>query len=136
MSAAHVLHNNLGGVGPDEGEPILRIANVGSLQRGSEKQQFDVIFTPTDPYSAPHGYKNNGRTGDFAMLSVQEGTYTTFRASFVDSETSAPVSVPRVSMVVADLDSGSDKLECREVVRLHKNPATFDGYYTGERAQR
>ena len=99
MESARVLQNNLGGIGPDAGEPILRISKVGRFEAGGAVREFDVVYSSIGPYSAPHGYKNNGVRGEFAVLSVQEGTYATIRASFVDSKTGSPLAVPSLSLV-------------------------------------
>ena len=130
VSKAKVVHNNLGGIGPDTGGETVRISGMGTLStEGSDPIGFDIVLTALSPYSAPNGGEENGISGNFGAISIGYGTFTRFRASFINSETDAPVTIPSLSVGFLDMDHGGHG-DCTEVVRIIRDTDTFDGYWT------
>ena len=91
---AYLLHNNLGGSGPDTAaaDQTIRFVNVGRVYApgGSSASHFDIELSAESSYT-PHNASLNGfKNGRFAQVNLQAGTRVTLRATLRSSCASAP----------------------------------------------
>ena len=91
---AYLLHNNLGGHGPDTGvsNQTMRFVNVGRVfaPGSSVAIHFDIELSAESSYT-PHNASLNGfKNGRFAQVNLQAGTSVTLRATLRQSCSSAP----------------------------------------------
>ena len=75
-----VLTDNLGGVGPSTGDPVIRYGGVGQ----ANGTPFDLVVQVEkgSSYSTPLG-NDNGAYGPFGQLNIGAGTRSKLRFSFV-----------------------------------------------------
>ena len=73
------MHSNLGGSGPDAGDPTIRYANVGATTIfGVGTLRFDLLVSATSSY-APYDASLNGLSGRFARINFAANTQTDLR---------------------------------------------------------
>lgn len=104
-----VLHSNLGGAGPDEGDETLEYGNVSVVNGKS----VNMVVTAGDDYVAYNSEHNGLAAGGFGRVNVQVNTSATLNFQFVDGETGEEVQMPALYFTVFDLDQGMDH-ESRE----------------------
>jgi len=80
------LHNNLGGVGPDSGEEGIRYGAVTKVN----DRTVDLIVNAMGPYQK-YDPAVNGVNGLLGKINLYHERNVDLKFSFVDAETSAPV---------------------------------------------
>jgi len=104
-------HNNLGGVGPDEGkEGIYLLATLMRTGSGHDNQTVEIQIHATSPYTppAPGWAKLNGIDGHFARINIKHGTNVSFEISAHNLSSEEIISLPKAGMSFFDLDTGVD----------------------------
>jgi len=93
LQYAYILHNNLGGMGPDDPStpPSMRFVNVGTIYHPTAGAiHFDVELTNQSSYT-PHDASLNGLTnGRFARVNLACEHSVALRATLVRSCALAP----------------------------------------------
>jgi len=97
-----VKHSNLGGLGPDSGDPVLQYRNIFP----TESTKIDLVVSDASGTYAASKPKMNGIIDDLGRIAVKSGSSVTLQFSFVDSEDSSPVDVSQLAFSVFDLDTG------------------------------
>ena len=89
---AYLLHNNLGGLGPDtsSSNKTMRFVNVGSVLGSSGMIHFDIELSAESSYTAYDSSLNGFKNGRFAQVNLQAGTSVMLRATLRRSCASAP----------------------------------------------
>ena len=115
------LYNNLGGEGPNVGDPEeMRFRGAGSYL-GSP---IDIVITTSSPYERVTNYITaQGCFGQFGAIQVRRSQQVGFDVSFVDQVSGNPVTLPGFYWTFFDID-GQD--EWREGVRV----SGFESYTT------
>jgi len=104
LSGSTVLHSNLGGHGPDSGEPNLRYGAAGYL----DGAPFDLLVEVAEghEYLDPHEDENgHGASGGFAKINLAFGSSTKLRFSFVWPDTTDEVPLQQVKFNIYDFDT-------------------------------
>jgi len=110
FAGTSVLHNNLGGWGPDSGVEELRLGGTPSAGTSSTGEPFDIVITTDQPdYKGANLPTKNGLWGpDFGVIytvAVEDaGVETNFKFSFVKPGTNTPVTLSEIHMTVFDID--------------------------------
>ena len=123
-----VLHNNLGGIGPNFGEEHIRHGPVGALYDISgDKTYIDVKISATTSYESSNGAEVNGVKNQFGIINVDYGSRTSFRFDFLLQGTNTSVTLPDFKMNLMEMSTGNDVPECAEVVgiNLDANSASY-----------
>lgn len=123
ISQSTILHNNLGGVGPDDAPENIRYGGAGEL----DGVPFDLLVETIADYRAKNGKKNNGKYGDFGQINIGYGSRTKLRFSFVEPGTTNQVILPQISFVVYDFDTATKYGDCNEMVAFDSVDQPF-GY--------
>jgi len=118
---ARLMHQNLGGQGPDSGVQNTRFGNVGTY----DGRPFDLIITAMTPFVAGKSPPNPSLSGKFGEINIRAGTSTDFRFSFEDSESSASVRLDKFEFSFFGISSGGPTDE-RLILK------DFDEYFTDE----
>jgi len=110
FSRATVLHNNLGGQGPDTGANNLRIGNAGTWNF----KMFDIVVTSPPTYRSGRAAENGLRSDspgfeNFMWVGIETGllcagSYCKFNFQFLDSGTDEPMMLPEVHITAFDID--------------------------------
>ena len=119
VSASMVLHNNLGGLGPDAGAPNLRYGTVGVVNG----RPFDLLVEVVGDhgYTSPNGHRANGASGAFGQVDVGYGSRTKLRFSFLWPDSMDEVSLQQVRWNIYDVASGDREFaHCKEMVMVDK----------------
>ena len=91
---AYLLHNNLGGQGPDMDarNQTMRFVNVGRVfaPGSSIATHFDIELSAESNYTAHNASLNGFKNGRFAQVNLQAGSSVTLRATLRRSCASAP----------------------------------------------
>ena len=110
MNLSNIVHNNLGGHGPDGGAAEMRYQNIFPLTGAS----VDLVVRAVSPYH-PKNTDNNGLEGTIGAISFRGGMSTTFTFSFSDSYNhSKPVTIGQLYFSYFDIDG--DKKGLKEEV--------------------
>mmetsp|Transcript_25832 Transcript_25832/g.57015 ORF Transcript_25832/g.57015 Transcript_25832/m.57015 type:complete len:309 (+) Transcript_25832:79-1005(+) len=120
----NVVHNNLGGVGPDGGEPTLVMANVTTTADG---KLVDMIITASRNYVG-NPRRNGVKGGVFGVINMISGISSDFHFALVDAETGDPVVMEKFYLTFFDLDAGRRK--SRESVTLSNFASYWVPKYT------
>jgi len=105
FTSSTVEYNNLGGVGPNTGDPEeVRISGGGQTSSGVP---FDLVVTTVGAYTAQNP-ANTDIKGGFFKINIKCDTSATFKFSFVVPGTNTPVTVSEVHMAMFDLDGSTD----------------------------
>jgi hypothetical protein len=94
FSTSTVIHSNLGGKGPDDGEESLVYQNVAR----KDGKSVDLVVTTIGDGYMPRAPEKNGvrgtqEAGQFGLVNIAVNTDVNLRFSFVDSETGADVTM-------------------------------------------
>lgn len=128
VSASTVMQNNLGGVGPDSGDPVLRYGAVGFL----DGQPIDLLVEVVDEhnYTAPLGSSANGgsrapkSSGDFGQINLGYGQRTKLRFTFLSAGSmDEEVKLQLLRWNIYDLDT--DDPMCKEMVMADSKDQPF-----------
>jgi len=134
FSAAFLVHSNLGGQGgqgsqPAGTPPSIRFGGLGILPDG---RSVDLVVSNTSRYNAWdarwNGLKTEGRSGSMGCINQiaprdsppsfgLQSTSTSLRFAFIDSLTSAPVTIGLTHLSFLDFDEASDE-RARECLTL------------------
>ena len=106
MSAATLIHSNLGGFGPDlASPPTLLYRNVGRDAQGSS---INLVVAASNNSYVPDTPASNGLQGRYGSINVASGTSNFFTFTFVDSEHGEPVGIDSFYLSVYDIDLHPD----------------------------
>lgn len=108
-----VVHSNLGGYGPDEGEPSLIFASNHTLG-GLTLRTIDFRVTANSPYSPGTPWMNglsHGLVGKYGMIVLEPGTSLNFTVRLLDSESGMPIRMPSFALTFFDLDEAVNNTE-------------------------
>jgi len=99
LTFSRVVHSNLGGHGPDQGEEglILEAFDV-QIQRS-----LHLVINAMGQYT-PAYPEQNGLRGAFGTLNIESGTATHLRFLLREPETGDPARLPQVAFTFFDLD--------------------------------
>ena len=90
---AYLLHNNLGGQGPETSAAAqtMRFVNVGRVFPSADASaiHFDIELSAETSYTANNASLNGFKNGRFAQVNLQAGTSVTLRATLRQSCASA-----------------------------------------------
>jgi hypothetical protein len=114
MANAELLHNNLGGKGPDAGEESIHYAGVGML----DDKPFDLKVSAIGKYAhiAGTGSAANGKAGSFGSVNVGYGEMAKLQFAFYWSATGEEVDLPEIRFRFLDLSTDEQAAECKEVL--------------------
>jgi len=99
---AALIHNNLGGAGPDTGDESMIISDAGLLGNGSIAVRISLM--PGYTYSGKP--ENNGLSNGILTINIMGGAETSFLVEILDGHR-RPLVLPRFFMSVLDIDAGS-----------------------------
>jgi len=100
MTLAHADRNNLGGMGPNKGQPkVVRFVNVFPAY----SKVIDLEVSTTSKYY-PHNTSANGRIGAMGRLNLKTGSYADITFHFRDHHTNEPTDAPRFLFSIMDMD--------------------------------
>mmetsp|Transcript_78963 Transcript_78963/g.183173 ORF Transcript_78963/g.183173 Transcript_78963/m.183173 type:complete len:558 (+) Transcript_78963:75-1748(+) len=114
-----VLHNNLGGQGPDAEEESLIFASNLS-EGGVTVKRLALKVTATSPYSAGWCQMNglsHGLVGKYGQVTLRPGTNVSLRIQTFDLDTGLLVSMRSAALTFFDLDEDVGR-EASEFVRV------------------
>ena len=94
-----MLHSNLGGHGPDSGEPNLRYGGVGSVGGAP----FDLLVEVAEGHEYRPGY--HSLDSGFAKINLAFGTSTKLRFRFVWPGSTDEVPLQQVNLNIYDFDT-------------------------------
>ena len=112
LADAEVLHNNLGGHGPDADGQYIHYASVGTL----DNKPFDLKVTTVGKYVTAEGSAPNGMAGAFGSVNIAYGEMAKLQFAFYWSGTDEEVELPEIRWRFLDLDTDAQDSECKEVV--------------------
>ena len=114
IGGSTVLHNNLGGVGPDSGDQSIRYGTVGV----SDGQPFDLLVDVArgSNYSAPEGSEDNGAYGKYGQINLGQGTRAKLRFRYLKAGSMEPVTLPQVRWNFYEFDAGAKFPQCHEMI--------------------
>ena len=95
MAGAELLHDNLGGKGPDAGEEVIHYGEVGTL----DGQPFDLKVSAIGPYAnagEDAGAAANGKAGSFGAVNVGYGEMAKLQFAFYSTATGEEVDLPEI----------------------------------------
>lgn len=101
-SLTKVKLSNLGGLGPDSGDPVLQYGNIFP----SESSEIDLIVSDASGTYSASKPERNGIVDDLGRIAVKAGSSVTLQFSLVSSEDGTPVDVSELAFSVFDLDTG------------------------------
>jgi hypothetical protein len=97
-----LVHNNLGGKGPDQGEEGM-IYNMGIFMADANGNKLadikvKVAVHATSPYNMGPGNTFNGLHGKFLSILMRAGEHLNFTIGVYDVDTNEPLTLPIFSM--------------------------------------
>lgn len=103
---AKVTSNNLGGMGPNEGDPEeLRYQAIARLSDGRD---VDLVVTTESPYTRVKSAMNGKGKKGLGKINLENGQGVELKFRFESTLTGHPVAVPAFMFSVADLDEGEN----------------------------
>jgi len=123
FGSAILTHNNLGGAGPDSGDPTMIFTNIGKYGG----QQLDLIMSTGSPYTADQASSEgpNGKKEDWgARVRMKAGEALDLTLTFVQANTTTPVVISEALLSIFDLDGRPTVAGDEMIFR------TFSGYVT------
>jgi len=121
-----ILVNNLGGYGPDKGNPPGIVFEVSMSNVGLPQTKAHLIVNTFTGY-VPNWVASNGLHGEWAAINYKPGTTVGLVANFWDPETKKNLTIPRGYMTFSDIDAGRDGE--KEFVTVSN---FFENYYVGD----
>jgi len=115
FSGARVTSNNLGGKGPNFGDPQeLRYTGVGT----KDGKGLDLVVTADNPgaYTPKGNGENNGLNGLFGTISVWAGTSADLTFKIEESVSKAPVALDEFYVSILDIDEEQSRIRERVYV--------------------
>ncbi|CAE8603314.1 unnamed protein product, partial [Polarella glacialis] len=115
FTVKRVLHNNLGGQGPDSGEPTI-IYHIEASNMGDD---LDMIMEALNPQDfKPWDAKKAGMWDKYQSVNIKGGSELHARFSFRSHRTHEPVTLPHFDMEFFDMDEQSSHVG-REKITFH-----------------
>merc|ERR1719248_497887 len=113
FSASSVVHNNLGGSGPDSGPEHIRYASVAAVQG----RPVDLLVSTTSQGYTPEFSGGNGRQGGMGLISMKSGAEVDLKFQFVESGSNTPASLDSFTFAFLDFDRwiGGKGVECIKI---------------------
>jgi len=102
FASAKLIHNNLGGAGPDTGDESMIISNTGLF--GNLSIMVKISLMPGYTYNGKS--ENNGLSNGILTINILGGAETSFLVEILDG-LSRPLVLPRFFMSILDIDAGS-----------------------------
>jgi len=104
MNLFNQVSNNLGGLGPDDGEEQIKFSKAAAVKG----QVLDLIIKSTGTgYKAKKPSANGkSKTGAFGVINLKAKSEVDLEFSWVDSDTGASVVLDQVSITFYDIDEG------------------------------
>jgi len=150
LKLSNPIINNLGGMGPDRGDKVIKYKHVATVDVDGTATPVNLEISTDDTYyKANRGEKAYGKTGQsfigkynsggarrgrggrtdvMAIGSLAKGSFT-FTFKFTDDDNNAVV-VPHLPMTFFDLD-GSTKVDGKSYEELQTKDALSIAYVTG-----
>jgi len=113
-----LLHNNLGGLGPDTGAAEMRF-RIQLANGPNTVARYDMIIRNTTEYIPKDITKNGVMAGeeDFFRINVRGKSFTAFKVLFVELGTETKVKFDDVLITWYDVDRGSTRLTEKLLVK-------------------
>lgn len=122
---ARISHNNLGGLGPDEGEASFIIAHAGKV----EGEPFDLKFKVAEGSTYKGKTEKNQLLDGIVTINVHDGEQTKLDAEVLSS-TGHPLELSRFFVSIFDIDAGSSRTEDHALDSVEvASVGPFDAYY-------
>ncbi|CAE8608643.1 unnamed protein product [Polarella glacialis] len=119
FTVKRVLHSNLGGQGPDSGEPNI----IYHIEASNMDDDLDLVMEALNPQDfKPWDVKKAGMWDKYQSVNIKGGSELHARFTFRNHRTHEPVTLPRFDMEFFDMDEQS-----RDVGR---EKITFHGQWT------
>jgi len=133
LKVKKVLHNNLGGHGPDKGEEGI-FYEVGLFLRDKFGDKLsdivgNIAIHATSPYISK-GNNYNGIHGKFMSIAIRPGTNLSFSIGAYDQEKKAPITLPYFSITFFDIDEGPEHHGSEYIIAQG-----FEHYYIAKDSQ-
>jgi len=122
-----ILHSNLGGQGPDQGEEGI-VYRVSMQNVGVPVSRAELRLHAYTPY-VPSTSRSNVMNGEWASIAWEPGTWVGLTANFWDPASRKNLTLPRGYLSFSDIDAGVDGE--KEFVTVSN---FFENYYVGETA--
>lgn len=104
-----IVHNNLGGKGPETGEEGLVFKAVDAGKDGTGKEVLLKVNVNSGEYTAPKPPYINGLSGQYGQVDIAPGSTVHLRFRVYDPESQQPIRLPKVDFTFFDLDQGPNK---------------------------
>eukprot|EP00419_Tripos_fusus_P085341 CAMPEP_0172870884 /NCGR_PEP_ID=MMETSP1075-20121228/91773_1 /TAXON_ID=2916 /ORGANISM="Ceratium fusus, Strain PA161109" /LENGTH=322 /DNA_ID=CAMNT_0013721061 /DNA_START=30 /DNA_END=995 /DNA_ORIENTATION=- len=122
-----ILHSNLGGRGPDQGDEGI-VYRVSMSNVGVPVSRAELRLHAYTPY-VPSAGRGNSLNGEWASIAWEPGTWVGLVANFWDPHTKQNLTLPRGYLSFCDIDAGIDGE--KEFVTVSN---FFENYYVGNTA--
>jgi len=106
LNMTTVVHNNLGGKGPDSGAEGIVFRGVDQ-GRGETNREILLIVNASGDYQ-PNSARQNGFNGAYMTINLRGGTHVQLHMRVVDAFTGQPMTLPKQEMTFFDLDTGDN----------------------------
>jgi len=106
-----VIHNNLGGQGPDHGGEESLILAANHSENGTTVQEVAYKITAMSKYTAGWTHMNglsHGLVGKYGQVTLRAGTSVTLKIQSVDLRTQQVIHQPSAVFTFFDLDEGTN----------------------------
>ncbi|CAE8603313.1 unnamed protein product, partial [Polarella glacialis] len=115
FTVKRVLHNNLGGQGPDSGEPTI----VYHVEASNMDDDLDLVMEALNPQDfKPWDVKKAGMWYKYQSVNIKGGSELHARFTFRNHRTHEPVTLPLFDMEFFDMDEQSPHVG-REKITFH-----------------
>ncbi|CAE8640219.1 unnamed protein product, partial [Polarella glacialis] len=115
FTVKRVLHNNLGGHGPDSGEPTI----VYHVEASNMDDDLDLVMEALNPQDfKPWDVKKAGMWYKYQSVNIKGGSELHARFTFRNHRTHEPVTLPLFDMEFFDMDEQSPHVG-REKITFH-----------------
>jgi hypothetical protein len=102
LDLSNLVHSNLGGVGPDGGDELIRYRSVATV----DGKSIDLIIMAIGEYATPAKDKQagNGKGGSIKRIFQKSGTRMELQFAFIDASTNKPQFMDNVQFSFMDID--------------------------------
>jgi hypothetical protein len=119
---AQVVVNNLGGLGPDTGDAVLRYAGVGELNG----KAIDLVIKASGYEKGPNS--KNGLFGKMGQISIKDGSTVHLKFMFQDQSTKSAVTIPDFLFSFLDIDMQNGVVEEKFIIGDYADFYAVQGY--------
>ena len=114
IDLTNILHNNLGGVGPDSGDEVIRYGNVGKL----DGHYYDLVISVAEgTFKCEADVCSQRVSSGYGVIRMGFGTRVKLQFSFVWPNSDEEVEMNTIRFQILDFDA-SAKPECKEMVAV------------------